>query len=66
VDDSLEHLVATYERVAAETDAHADGLVGLAFRHGWSDDLAEQIEELRHHAKTNRALADEVREGTDA
>lgn len=38
-DDQIKHLIAAYERMAAEADAHADGPVSLAFRNRWTDDL---------------------------
>jgi hypothetical protein len=46
--DELNHLIARYERMAAEEDARADWLVSMA---------------MRLYAATNRGLAQEVRDG---
>jgi hypothetical protein len=61
-DEQIHKLIATNKRMATDADAHTDGLSALAQRHGWNSSLTERVDELRHQAKTNRDLAQEVRD----
>jgi hypothetical protein len=64
-DEELVHLIESYEALAAIQDAAADHIATEAEREGWHDDLTQAADMLRNQAKTNRALAQEVRDGVE-
>jgi hypothetical protein len=61
--EQLEHLIATYERLATEQDARANNVLELGMRIGWDDHSMATEAQLRMSAEATRMLAQEVRDG---
>jgi hypothetical protein len=61
--EQLEHLIATYERLAANQDARADNVLALGMRFGWDEFSMVTEGDLRRGAEASRMLAQEVRDG---
>jgi hypothetical protein len=58
----LEHLIASYERLATSQEARADLVLELGMRIGWNDDSIATEADLRLGAEASRMLAQEVRD----
>jgi hypothetical protein len=61
--EQLEHLIASYERLAVSQDARANLVLEVGMRIGWDDRSMATEAELRLGAEASRMLAQEVRDG---